>query len=142
MTMLNPPRADIDAVFPRVAAIIAEALAREPGEVRLDSRLIEDLGAESIDFLDIVFQLEQAFGLRIPRGQILDDARGPLSYEAFQQDGVISDAGLARLREVLSEVPAESIASGLRVDDVAWLFTVETFCKVVLRARAAEPAGG
>jgi acyl carrier protein len=132
----------IDAVFPRVAEIIADALAREADEVRLDSRLIEDLGAESIDFLDIVFQLEQAFGLRIPRGQILEEARGPLSYEEFQQDGVISAAGLARLREVLDEVPAERIAAGLRVDDVAWLFTVETFCKVVLRAQAAEPASG
>jgi acyl carrier protein len=132
----------VDAVFPRVAEIIADALAREPHEVRLDSRLIEDLGAESIDFLDIVFQLEQAFGLRIPRGQILEDARGPLSYEEFQQDGVITAAGLVRLREVLDEVPAERITSGLRVDDVAWLFTVETFCKVVLRAQAAEPAGG
>ncbi len=139
--MLNPSRADIDAVFPRVAEIIADALAREVGELRLDSRLIEDLGAESIDFLDIVFQLEQGFGLRIPRGQILDDARGPLSHEEFQQDGVITDAGLTRLRAVLSEVPAAAIAAGLRIDDVAWLFTVETFCKVVLRAQAESRSG-
>lgn len=126
---------EIAAVFPRVTDIIADALAREPAEVRLQSRLIADLGAESIDFLDIVFRLEQAFGVRIPRGQILDEARGELREDEFHSDGVLSVAGLARLREVLDEVPADTVKPGLRVDDVPLLFTVETFCKVVVRAQ-------
>jgi acyl carrier protein len=126
----------VDDVFPRVAEIIADALARDRGEVRPESRLIADLGAESIDFLDIVFRLEQAFAVQIPRGQILEEARGELGEEEFQRDGVLSAAGLARLRAVLSEVPAERIAPGLRVDDVPQLFTVTTFCKAVQRARA------
>ena len=131
-----------DQIYTKVSATLVEALNVDKDEVSPKATLQGDLGAESIDFLDIVFQLEQAFGVRIPRGQILEDARGPLSYDQFQQDGVISAAGLARLREVLDEVPAERIAAGLRVDDVAWLFTVETFCKVVLRAQAAEPGSG
>jgi acyl carrier protein len=131
---------EIAAVFPAAAAIIADALARAPEEVHLDSRLIADLGAESIDFLDIVFRLEQAFAVRIPRGQILDEARGALSEEEFHSDGLLSAAGLARLREVLDEVPAGAIAPGLRVDDVPFLFTVKTFCKVVVRARRAAVA--
>jgi acyl carrier protein len=132
------PRAEIEAVFPRVADIIAEALARSPAEVRADSRLIADLGAESIDFLDIVFRLEQSFAVRIARGQILEEARGELSEDQFHTDGVLTPAGLARLREVLDEVPAETIMPGLRVDDVPLLFTVETFCKVVVRAQRAD----
>jgi acyl carrier protein len=125
-----------DDVFPRVAEIIADALARDRAEVRPESRLIADLGAESIDFLDIVFRLEQAFAVQIPRGQILEEARGDLSEEEFHRDGVLSAAGLARLRAVLDEVPAERIAPGLRVDDVPQLFTVTTFCRAVQRARA------
>lgn len=135
-------RADVEAIFPQAAVLIADALAREPAEVRLDSRLIADLGAESIDFLDIVFRLEQSFGVRIPRGQILEEARGELSEEEFHTDGVLSAAGLARLREVLDEAAPEALAPGLRVDEVPFLFTVETFCKAVARAQrsAAVPA--
>ena len=47
-------------------------------EVRLDSNLVSDLGAESIDFLDIVFRLERGFKIKIPRGKIVEDARGDL----------------------------------------------------------------
>ena len=130
-------RTEIDEVFPAIADIIAEALARERDEVRLESRLIADLGAESIDFLDMVFRFEQAFGVRIERGRILDEARGGMTDEEFHQDGVITPAGLAKLREVLDEVPADAFGPGMRVDDIPLLFTVETLCKVVARARQA-----
>jgi acyl carrier protein len=131
---------EVNAIFPRVADLMADALAREPHEVQLHSRLIADLGAESIDFLDIVFRLEQAFGIRIPRGQILEEARGDLSEDEFHSEGVLTAAGLARLRDVLDEVPADALAPGLRIDDVPLLFTVETFCKAVARAQRAASA--
>ncbi len=135
------PAAAVEAVFPSVADIIADALARSRAEVHLHSRLVADLGAESIDFLDIVFRLEQAFAVRIPRGQILEAARGGLSEEEFHRDGVLTEAGLARVRALLDEVPASAFTPGLRVDDLPLLFTVETFCKLVARAQQ-EPASG
>lgn len=137
MSNATVTRSEIDAVFPGVADIIADALARPPEDVRAASRLIADLGAESIDFLDIVFRLEQTFSVRIARGQILEEARGELSEDEFHSDGLLTTAGLARLREVLDEVPPDTIVPGLRVDDVPLLFTVETFCKVVVRAQRA-----
>lgn len=130
-------RTEIDAVFPGVAEIIADALARERAEVTLDSRLVADLGAESIDFLDIVFRLEQAFDIRIDRGRILEEARGGMTDDEFHQDGVVTPAGIAKLREVLDELPADVFTAGMRVDDIPLLFTVETMCKVVARGRAA-----
>jgi acyl carrier protein len=139
MSMATVSRAEIDGVFPGVADIVADALAREREEVRLGSRLIADLGAESIDFLDIVFRFEQAFGVRIERGRILDEVRGGMTDEDFHHDGLITPAGLDRLREVLDEVPADSFGPGLRVDDIPLLFTVETLCKVVARGQKAEP---
>src|SRR5262245_40735600 len=110
--------AEIAAVFPGTAEIVADALARDRSEVRLESRLIADLGAESIDFLDIVFRLDQHFGVRIARGQILDEARGELSEDEFHSDGVLTAAGLARLCAVLDEVDPAAFQPGLRIDDV------------------------
>ncbi len=133
-------RHEIDNVYPRVAKAIAEALARDAGEVRLDSRLFADLEAESIDLLDIVFRLEREFKVQIPRGRIIEDARGDLSEAEFEHKGVITEAGLRRLREYLSEVPAENFRPRMNLGDVPTLFTVETMCKMVLRAMRAGAA--
>jgi acyl carrier protein len=131
---------EIDAVFPRVAEVIADALGCDVEDVKLDSSLIEDLDAESIDFLDLVFRLERTFKVKIPRGKIVEDARGDLAEADFEQKGIVTDAGLKRLREFLSEVPIERIKTPLKAADIPRLFTPETFCKVVLRAQKNAPA--
>jgi acyl carrier protein len=128
----------IDAVYPKVAQAIADALAREVEECRPSSSIIGDLGAESIDLLDIVFRLERAFKIKLPRNRIVKDARGELSEAEFERKGVLTDAGRARLRDYLSEVPADRFPTTLRVDDVPRLFTVETFCKLVARAQIEQ----
>lgn len=134
---------EIAAVYPKVAQIIADALGVDAGEVKLDVPLIEGLDAESIDFLDLVFRLERAFGVKIPRGKIVEDARGDLPESDFEQKGIVSEAGLKRLREFLSEVPADRFRTPLKSADIPRLFTPETFCKVVVRAqRAAQGAAG
>jgi len=133
-------RAEIDAVFPKVADVIADALGCDLADVKLDSSLIEDLDAESIDFLDLVFRLERAFKVKIPRGKIVEDARGDLAEADFEQKGIVTEAGLARLRQFLSEVPPARIKTPLKAADIPRLFTPETFCKVVLRAQKNAPA--
>ena len=65
---------DVDAVFAKVADTIADALGCDLDEVKRDASLINDLGAESIDFLDIVFRLEREFGIRIPRGELFPES--------------------------------------------------------------------
>lgn len=128
---------EVESVYPRVAKTIAEALARDGAEVRLDSRLFADLEAESIDLLDIVFRLEHEFDIQIPRGRIIEDARGDLPESAFENQGVLTSAGLARLRAYMSEVPAENFRPQMNLADVPNLFTVETMCKIVIRALRA-----
>ena len=110
--------------------------------MKLESSLIDDLGAESIDFVDIIFRLQRLFKVKIPRGQIVEEARGSLSEAEFEKAGVVSDAGVARLRAFLSEVPPERFKSPLNVADIPRLFTVETFCKLVIRQQRAAPAAG
>jgi acyl carrier protein len=131
---------EIAAVYPRVAQIIADALGVDVEVVKLDVPLIEGLDAESIDFLDLVFRLEREFGVKIPRGQIVEHARGDLTETEFEQKGLVTDVGLKRLREFLSEVPADRFTSPLKSADIPRLFTPETFCKVVVRGQRAAQA--
>ena len=140
MTNINITKEEIAAIFPKVAEIMADALGCEIEQVKLEASLINDLGAESIDFLDIVFRLERGFKVKIPRGKIIEEARGDLSESEFDQGGTVSEAGLARLKTFLSEVPPERFKTPLKVADIPRLFTTETFCKMVIRQqRAAAP---
>jgi acyl carrier protein len=122
----------------RVRRIVAEALARDEAEVRLDNILMADLGAESLDFLDIVFKLEHAFGIQITRGEMEKAARGEMSDEEFAPKGVISEAGLQRLRELMPEAK-ERIQPGLRPVQILSLFSVQTFARLV-QAKLAQRA--
>jgi acyl carrier protein len=125
---------NVEKVFPKVREIIADVLVIDDSDIELSSRLISDLGAESIDFLDLVFQLEKEFSIKIPRGQIEKNARGLLLQEEFEQGGTITDKGLETLKAYFSEVPAESFKSAMKVSEIPLLFTVETFCKLVVAA--------
>ncbi len=129
---------EILAVYPKVAQTMADALGCDADQVALDVPLIEGLDAESIDFLDIVFRLERAFKVKIPRGKIVEEARGELPEEEFERKGYVTEVGLQRLKDHLSEVPADRFRSPMKVADIPRLFTPETFCKVVVRAMRAQ----
>jgi len=131
---------DIAAVFPTVAETMADALGCDLEDIKLDVSLIEGLDAESIDFLDMVFRLERAFKIKIPRGKIVENARGALSEAEFEANGIVSDAGLAQLRSYLSEIPADRFKTPMKVKDIPRLFTPETFCKLVITAQREAPA--
>jgi acyl carrier protein len=142
VTQQEITRDDITGVFPTIAATMADALGCDIDDIKLDVSLIEGLDAESIDFLDMVFRLERAFKIRIPRGKIVENARGTLSEAEFEQDGLVTDAGLAQLRAYLSEIPAERFKTPTKVKDIPRLFTPETFCKLVISAQRSAKAAG
>ena len=143
MTQAQISKEEILAVFPTVSETIADALGCDVEDVKPDASLIDDLDAESIDFLDMVFRLERAFKIKIPRGKIVENARGTLTEAEFEQNGIVTDTGLAQLREYLSEVPAVRFRTPTKVKDIPRLFTTETFCKLVIAAqREAKASGG
>lgn len=125
-------------VYPRVREIVADVLVIDEDEVSQDSRLIADLGAESIDFLDLVFQLEKEFKIKIPRGQLEKNARGDLSEDEFEKGGVLTAQGLVALQNYLSEIPADQFKANMKVNEIPMLFTVETFCKLVVSAMSEQ----
>lgn len=141
MTESEISKEQIEAIFPKVAETMADALGCDLEQVKPDVSLIEGLGAESIDFLDMVFRLERAFKIKIPRGKIIENARGDMPESEFEQKGVLTEAGFAQLKRYLSEVPPERFKNPMKVADIPRLFTPMTFCKLVIRAqREATPA--
>jgi acyl carrier protein len=135
MTEIPVTQEEINAVFPKVAETMADALGCDVEDIKPDVSLIEGLDAESIDFLDMVFRLERAFKVKIPRGKIVENARGDLPESEFEQNGIVTEKGLAQLKEYLSEVPAERFKTPMKVADIPRLFTPTTFCKLVVRAQ-------
>ena len=100
---------DTSSIFPQVRAVVADVLAVNESKVKPEGSLIDDYGAESIDFLDLVYRLEREFKVKIPRGQIEKDARGAMADEEFAENGRLTEKGMARVREYLSEVPARNV---------------------------------
>jgi acyl carrier protein len=128
-----------DAIGEAVRAIVAESLGRPITDVQLTSVLMAELGAESLDFLDIVFRIEREFKIEITRGEMERAARGDMTPEEFAPSGVISEAGLARLRELMPEA-ADRIGPGLRPSTILSLFSTRTFANMVIAKRDGRSA--
>ena len=130
MSVVDLPQSSDPEVAAKVRQIVAEALALDPSTVKNESLLMTDLGAESLDYLDIVFKIERTFGIQITRGEIQKAAQGDMSDEEFAPAGVVSDKGLERLRELLPEAK-DRIVPGLRPVQILALFSVQTFTRMV-----------
>lgn len=117
----------------KVREIIADSLCVDLDEVQMSSNLMRNLGAESIDFLDIMFRLEKEFSIKIPQREIERAARGGLKPEEFEIDSIIQTKGLQRLRELLPEVPPESFREGMSLREIPSVFTVSVFYGIVKR---------
>lgn len=127
-------------IFEKVKDAIVDALCAEDMEVTAESTLFGELGAESLDLLDIIFRLEKAFGIKIPRGnmvqEILDSAG--VKEEELIVDGAVTELGAKLLRERMPEVKPEKIPAGFSLDDIPALFTVQTFVNTVKEQLAAK----
>lgn len=128
---------DVDPqIWSKVREAFAEALGLDDDEVTLESTVIGELGAESLDFLDIAFRLERSFDIKIPRGGIEDAAREGVDDEDYEVDGILTPTALTRLAEAMPEVPAEEFKVGLRTTEVPELFRVATFYNLVVHLMA------
>lgn len=126
---------DEKEIYEKVKESVVEALGVDEEEVTPTAVLFDDLGAESLDLLDIVFRLEKEFGIKIPRGGIQAEtmsAEGEnLKEEDLMVDGVLTPLGIQKLKEAMSEVDPSRITEGFRADDIPTLFTVQTFVNIV-----------
>lgn len=120
-----PSREDI---FEKVRETLVDALGVDDDEVQPAATLIGDLGAESIDFLDIVFRLEKNFDIKIPRGELFPEniASADSGYVA---NGKVTESGIAELRSRMPHANLDGFAADPRVEKISDLFTVEMICK-------------
>lgn len=125
---MNYPEDMEPSRYQRVQACFMEALELDEDELQWDSKILEDLGAESLDLLDIVFRLEREFDIQIPRGQI---ASGADAEDGGEENGRLTEVGCTRLRELMPEVPPEDIQPGFKTSEIPTLFRVATFYNVV-----------
>ncbi|WP_339910796.1 acyl carrier protein [Symmachiella dynata] len=113
-----------DEIYEKVAETMVDALGLDDDEVTPEATLVGDLGAESIDFLDIVFRLEKTFDVKIPRGELFPEnltAGDP----NLVKDGVVTEEGLATLREKLPFADVDKFAEDPQVENIGDLFTVQ-----------------
>ncbi len=117
-----------DEIFEKVRETLVDALGVDDDEVTPAATLIGDLGAESIDFLDIVFRLEKNFDIKIPRGELFPENIASAD-SGFVAGGKITDAGLTELRARMPHADIEKFAADPRVERMSDLFTVDMICK-------------
>ncbi len=112
-----------DEIFGEVREVLVDALGVDEEEITADATLMGDLGAESIDFLDIVFRLEKAFGIKIPREELFP-AESLLNNPAFVSNGKLTEAGLNELREKVPHTDITAFEKEPDINKLGNLFTV------------------
>jgi acyl carrier protein len=119
-----------DEIYTKVSATLVEALNVDEDDVKPEATLQGDLGAESIDFLDIVFRLEREFGIKIPRGELFPESIFQGDPE-FVQNGKVTDKGLAELRARMPFADLSSFEKNPEVGHISELFTVELIARYI-----------
>ncbi len=118
-----------EEIFEKVQEVLVDALGVDEDEVTPTARLTSDLGAESIDFLDIVFRLEQAFSIKIEQGELFPD--NVLQDEQYVQNGKVTEKGLAELKSKMPHADFSDFEQDPDVQKVGEIFTVDAVVKFV-----------
>ena len=119
-----------EEIYTKVSATLVEALNVDEEDIRPAATLQGDLGAESIDFLDIVFRLEREFGIKIPRGELFPEAIFQGDPE-FVQNGRVTDKGIAELRSRMPFADLSKFEENPDLTGISDLFTVEMITRYI-----------
>ena len=119
-----------DEIFQEVQGVLVDALGADDDEVTAEATLMGGLGAESIDFLDIVFRLEKAFGIKIPREELFP-AEGMINNPDFVNNGKLTEKGLAELKNAMPHTDLSSFESDPDINKLGDLFTVNSIVNYV-----------
>ena len=129
-------------VFSTVQASIADSCGIEKDTIKPESTLFDELAINSIDLIDVFYNLEMEYDISLAISDIENESRDELNGRPFEIDQVITDDALEILKRKMPEIPVEKFKSGLTVTDLINLFTVESLCKLILSkiGRNAESA--
>ena len=126
-----------DEIYKKVQAVLVDALGVDEEEVTPNAVIRDDLGAESIDFLDIMFRLEKAFGIKIPKGEMMPEnlANDP----NVVQNGTVTPAGIAMLKSKMPHSDFSEFERDPKLDNMSKLFTVNAIVNYV-QQKLEQPA--
>ncbi|MBN2182831.1 MAG: acyl carrier protein [Sedimentisphaerales bacterium] len=119
-----------DEIFTQVQEVLVDALGVDDDEITSEATLMGDLGAESIDFLDIVFRLEKAFGIKIPREELFP-AESLMNNSDYVHNGKLTEKGLQELREKMPHTDLTSFEDDPDINKLGDLFTVNAIVNYV-----------
>lgn len=122
-----------EEVFAKLLPLVREVTGAREDEVTLESNLMEDLGAESLDLLDLSFLVEEEFGITIEADEFERQARQRMPDGEYDRDGILTDEALEELKRALPEVPPEKFAPGLRKIEVPVVLNVAVFVHLIQR---------
>jgi acyl carrier protein len=120
-------------ILARLLPLVTEVTAAPAEKIRPDSSIVRDLGADSIDLLDLTFLIEEKFGITIQPGEFEKQVRARTPGGVYEEDGVLTDAALGELRRMLPELREDALPSGLRKADLPSRLTVAVFVHLIQR---------
>jgi acyl carrier protein len=125
-------------IFERLRPLIREVTAVREEEIRMDSNLMEDLGAASLDLLDLSFLIEEAFGITLRGNEFQQQIAERLSGAPYEENGFLTEAALAELRRLLPEVPPAKLQPPLPRVALPGVLNVAVFVHLIERKLAGE----
>jgi acyl carrier protein len=126
--------------YEAVQTAVANALGIDDDEVTPEATLMDDLGAESIDLLDILFRIERSVGVKIQASDLGDEIQGGIPDEEFGAGDVVSRKGLEHLVTVMPQMDPDEWEGKLPAEEVIMHFTVGNLTDMVARRAAAKTA--
>ena len=129
-------------ILEQLKPLLVEVLGVRPDEIHRNSELVADLGAESIDLLDLTFRVEEAFNVRIEANELEREAIRQMPGGVYEKDGYLTEEALAEIRRAAPELDQAKLVTGLRKADIPSLLTVGFFVSLIQRKLAAGGEGG
>ena len=129
-------------IFEELKPVLLETLGVAPERIHMESVLVADLGAESIDLLDLSFRIEEKFKVTIEANELEREAKKRLPGGVFEKDSFLTEEALAELRRAAPELDPARLVKGLRKTDLPSLLTVGFFVHLIERKLAAKQEGG
>ena len=126
-------------IFRRLLPLVREVTGAREDQVTMDSNLMVDLGAESIDLLDFSFLIEEAFGITIEADEFERQAIQRIPGGQYEREGYLTPEAIEELKKALPEVPSEKLQPGLRKIELPSVLNVAVFVHLIQRKVAQKP---
>lgn len=118
-------------VFEKIKPLIQEVTGARENQIKMDTGLMQDLGAESIDLLDLSFLIEETFGVTLEADEFERQASKRIPSGVYEKDGYLTDEALEELKKALPEVPAEHLKPGLKKIELPSVLNVAVFVHLI-----------